>query len=460
MAKKVLTYSIMLLLIILLLSACGDGNQDGDETADADIAEAEAGEKARDQDQEANEETEDQESGDAAGDTAYTNLEEVEPAAITEGEFEAVEFEDNPSPKMYYHSNASNGLLIMENDDRFSFLDYMEGKKVGFSTSIENFESDAEDGDFFHSNAMYTEIWDDKYYFTASIPVGDNQFEREHALLELDLESREIREILPEEGFDALAKKDNILFVGTGERIYAVDLETNEIIWENDTGISSGWYPQFSLTDNNLVFSSWEILEVYSQETGELIYEDTGFFYDVETDGDMFYGLINAADYGDGEVQIVSFHETEGFQEELTESVEVDHVYDEHDVTLDLVNGQLFAKMENGILAYDVATYEHLWTTAYGTMDDREPDDDGIHSYTMHNVYTDDYIYAYTDGLGRSADSKHLFSIIDAATGEVLEHYNLGSNAAAGPFLDEATGKVMMYYSEDQQSTAYMRDVE
>src|SRR5699024_2587130 len=135
------------------------------------------------------------------------------------------------------------------------------------------------------------------------------------ALLELDMESREIREILPEEGFNTIAKNEDTLFVGTDERIYAIDLETNEILWENDDGISSSWFPQFSLTDNNIVFSSWEILEVYSQETGELIYEDEGFFYDVATDGDMFYGLMNVSDYGDGEIQIISFHEEDGRQE-------------------------------------------------------------------------------------------------------------------------------------------------
>ncbi|MCF3943105.1 hypothetical protein [Oceanobacillus alkalisoli] len=112
-------------------------------------------------------------------------------------------------------------------------------------------------------------------------------------------------------------------------------------------------------------------------------------------------------------------------QEELTEIVEIDHVYDEHDVTLDLVNHRLFIKMENGIMAYDATTYELLWTDAYGTIADRETEENN-HTYTMYNVYTDDYIYAYTDGLGSvSTPSKHLFSVIDAATGEVLEHYNL-----------------------------------
>lgn len=129
---------------------------------------------------------------------------------------------------------------------------------------------------------------------------------RKEALLELDTESREIAEIVPnDEGFLTLAKEEDVLFVGTGERIYAVDLESNEI------------------------------LEVYSHETGKLIYDDTGFFYDVETDGDMFYGLMNVAAY-DGKVQLVSFHETDGMQEELTEVVEHNHVYSEYDVTLEM----------------------------------------------------------------------------------------------------------------------------
>uniref|UniRef100_UPI0036D405F1 hypothetical protein n=1 Tax=Flavobacterium myungsuense TaxID=651823 RepID=UPI0036D405F1 len=65
---------------------------------------------------------------------------------------------------------------------------------------------------------------------------------------------------------------------------------------------------------------------MYSQETGELIYEDEGFFYDVATDGDMFYGLMNVSDYGDGEIQIISFQEEDGRQEELTETASIDHV--------------------------------------------------------------------------------------------------------------------------------------
>jgi outer membrane protein assembly factor BamB len=452
MGRKLFTYPILLLSLLLLLSACGGKEQDAsaeDKTGGEETAETGAEEG-----------TENEEADEAGGDATFTALENMEPAAVTEGDFEVVEFETSPSPKNYYHSNADNGLLIMEDNDRFVFLDYLNGEEAPLSTSIENFEEDAADGSFFHSNAMYTEVWDDKYYFTGSIPVGENEYDREYALLELDMETREIREILLEEGFLTLVKDENVLFVGTEERIYAVDLETNEVLWENDGGISSGWYPQFSVTDNSLVFSSWEILEVYSKETGELIYEDTGFFYDVETDGDMFYGLVNAADYGEGEVQIVSFHETDGFQEELTEIVEVDHVYSEDDVTLDLVNGRLFAKMENGILAYDADTYEHLWTAAYGTIEDRDAEG-GNYTYTMYNVYTDDYIYTYTDGLpSPSEDAMHLFSVIDAATGEVLEHYNFGSYAAAGPFLDETNGKIMMYYHDGDQANAYMLEME
>lgn len=441
--------------MILLITACGEEDSETsavDDSAEADSVDVEAVDE---------EQTEDEEASTSTGEAAFIALEEIEAEPITEGDFDVVEFEDSPSPKTYYLSSASNGLLIMEDDNSFSFLDYFEGKKTGFTTSIENFEKDAADGSFYHENAMLNEILDENYYFTGRIPASDSETNRKEALLELDTETREIREIIPDdEGFQALAKRENVLFVGTSERIYAVDLEKNEILWENDEGIASDWYPQLSLTENNLVFSSWEILEVYSQETGELIYEDTGFFYDVETDGDMFYGLVNPADYGEGEIQIVSFHETDGFQEELTDVVEIDHVYSEFDVTLDLVDDRLYAKMENGILAYDANTYDHLWTAAYGTIEDRETED-GMHTYTMHTVYTDDYIYAYTDGLpNTSADAEHLFSVIDPATGEVLEHYHLGSDAAAGPFLDEGEGTVMMYYNEDQQSTAYIRDIE
>lgn len=96
--------------------------------------------------------------------------------------------------------------------------------------------------------------------------------------------------------------------------------------------------------------------------------------------------------------------------------------------------------MENGIIAYDANTYEHLWTAAYGTIEDRETEDE-MHTYTMHNVYTDDSIYAYTDRLpSGSTDAEHLFSVINLETGEVLEHYNLGSDAATGPFFDEGAG--------------------
>ena len=452
MLKKILTYPLMLLFILLLLSACGD-----DDTNAAEESEPDDPDTAEVEEDTGNDESNE---SDTTGDAAFIALEDLEATDIADGDFEMVEIEKGPSPKNYYHSNASNGLLIMEDDNTSLYMDYLKGTRGGLTTSIEALESDAEKGDISHSNSIYTEILDEKYYFISSLPVGDNEFDRENALLELDMESREIREILPEEGFSTIAKNEDTLFVGTSERIYAIDLETNEILWENDTGISSSWYPQFSLTDNNLVFSSWEILEVYSQETGELIYEDEGFFYDVETDGDVFYGLVNASDYGDGEIQIVSFHETDGMQDELTEVVEIDHVYDEHDVTLDLVNGRLFVKMENGIMAYDANTYELLWTDAYGTIADKETEEDN-HTYRMYNVYKDDYIYTYTDGLGSvSTPSKHLFSVIDAATGEVLEHYNLGSDAAAGPFLDEGAGKIMIYYNEDDTSTAYIRDIQ
>ncbi|GGN57040.1 hypothetical protein [Oceanobacillus indicireducens] len=448
---KILTYPLMLLFILLLLSACGD-----DDTNEAEKSEPDDPDTADVEEDTGNDESN---KSVTTGEAAFTALENLEATAITDGDFEAVMIEEGPSPNNYYHSIASNGLLIMEDNDTSLYMDYLEGTWGGLTTSIESLESDAEKGRITHSNNSYTEILDEKYYFISSLPIGDNEFDRENALLELDMESREIREILPEEGFNTIAKNGDTLFVGTDERIYAIDLETNEILWENDDGISSSWFPQFSLTDNNIVFSSWEILEVYSQETGELIYEDEGFFYDVATDGDMFYGLMNVSDYGDGEIQIISFHEEDGRQEELTEAAPIDHVYDENNVTLDLINNRFFVKVENGILAYDASSYDHLWTDAYGTIDDQDTNDD--FSYYMYSAYSDDYIYIYTEALGSaSTDSKNLFSVLDAATGEVLEHYHLGSDAAAGPFLDEATGKVMIYYNEGDTSTAYIRDIQ
>uniref|UniRef100_UPI0036D31A34 hypothetical protein n=1 Tax=Flavobacterium myungsuense TaxID=651823 RepID=UPI0036D31A34 len=44
--------------------------------------------------------------------------------------------------------------------------------------------------------------------------------------------------------------------------------------------------------------------------------------------------------------------------------------------------------------------YDHLWTDGYGTIDDQDTDDD--FSYYMYSAYSDDYIYIYTEALGRA----------------------------------------------------------
>jgi len=255
-----------------------------------------------------------------------------------------------------------------------------------------------------------------------------------------------------------IEKNDGILYLADEDSIYAIDADTKEVVWEVDTVLSSSWYPKLHTTDNSLIFTSLEKIISLSMETGEVLYEEDGYFYGGKGDGETFYALMDdEAMMGDYQLQIVAFDESDGRQEALTEPLEIDMPYDEFNVNLGLAGDQVLIQLENGLVAYNADTFDLVWTVSAGEIADRgETGNDS--RYEVFSVIGEQYIYALTEVSGDEDD--HLFTVIDVSTGEITEHYSLGEGRAAGPYLDGIKENIVVYFYSDEQAWSYTLDAE
>lgn len=113
-----------------------------------------------------------------------------------------------------------------------------------------------------------------------------------------------------------------------------------------------------------------------------------------------------------------------------------------------------YVHVENGVLAYDKDSYKLIWATATGEIEKRDATDDDF-TYDVRAVYGDNNIYTFTEALSNTrGEGENFFSILDARTGEVKEHYSLGNGDAV---------KVFVYYYDtfnDDVGMAYILDAE
>lgn len=448
-------FFLFLLTVLLVLGACSSDDQEaGNEEQGAEVEE----------NNETNEEDSDEkDEEEPASKVSVLPLHQEEAISIEEGNFEVVTFEDAVHPNDYYYFFASNGTLIFENDDRAIFTDYQTGSRVNINPVDEETQNQADEGNL--NTWEYSALYDNTYYFDYFRPTDTVVYDHDDiALYEIDVVTNEMIEIADaEDSVITTTKKDDILYIAEAERIYALDVNSGDTLWETEVGISDMWNPNLYVTDNSLIAMNLEEMTVYSLENGEKLFEETGLYYDLAADGDMFYTLANVSSGVDYELQIISYHETDGKQEELTEPIEIDMPYEDQNITIDRKNNFFYVHVENGVLAYDKDSYKLIWATATGEIEKRDATDDDF-TYDVRAVYGDNNIYTFTEALSNTrGEGENFFSILDATTGEVKEHYSLGNGDAVGPFLDEETGKVFVYYYDtfnDDVGMAYILDAE
>lgn len=419
---------LITLLLVLIISACGDDD------------------KTQSEDDKDGSETGEKEDANDTGDEGNTiSLIDESPTDIDEADFEEVEMKTVTPSRGFYTSGAYDGKLLFADDELASFSDYETGERLELNTSIENMENKADKGAARISNTAPAYLFDDKYYFTRA-SQGEN------SIMEIDLNSEDIKEITESEESSIMAKDDDVLYVGDDDNMYALDLEDDEIVWETDDGMDGEGYIDMHVTDNSLIVEGTNGLEGYSLEDGEKLFSEEGIFYDVATDGDTFYALYDdIEDFSETVFQVIAFDDTDGKQDVLLESPTIEGPYEEDRLTLDLRNGQFYIHFENGMFVYDADSYDLLWTASVGDLEDRDETGDD-NNYDFYAAYGDEEVYAVTEMFDQGARGEFFFSIMDAATGEVKEHYSLGDIDGSGPYLDEKKENIVLHERQIEEN--------
>lgn len=447
MLRKSLFFMITM-LFVLVVSACGDKKEEADAQPEDKDNEARADES------DSSKSDEEEDGGDEGG--SVINLIDEESENIESAGFETVEFDSPHSPKGHYESEASNGVLILSTDDSSSFIDYENGSDVTLNTSNEDMESAAKQGKVSSDDVSENFLFGDTFYFI-------RYSQEDTRIMEVDVNSGDIEEIAETETSSVMDKKDGILYVGTEDTLYAVDVDKKETIWEVDTDIGDFGYPTLHVMDNTVILEGMDGIAGFSREDGEELFAEDGIYYDGVADGSTFYALLDETDdYSETNLKVIAFDE-EGNQKVLIEAPTIDGPYEEYRVTLDMRDGQFYIHFENGMFAYDAKNYELLWTTAAGNIEDRDDTEDDF-NYEFFSAYGDDRIYTLTEKYSAVEEGDNFFSIMDAETGDVKAHYSLGgeTETVLGPYVDEEKGKafVYLYNHEKDKGKVYILPME
>lgn len=384
----------------------------------------------------------------------HTDLLSLDPSSIDESLFNIVDFEDKPSPLHYYTSFAYNGAFILADDDINVFYDYQSGSKFNLSSDVEWLKSRAENDsviDVFSNGLSY--LFEPYYYINLAYKGG------KEAIVQVDLTSGNVEHITDVDGPSTLAKKDDTLYITNNNKLFAIDVNSKEIIWEIEDELAQLFgYAELHATENALIYESDYGLIAFSREDGTKLFEEDGVYRDIAIDGNTFYALLDEGDgFSEAFYKIVEFDDLEGKKDTLIETPQVQGPYNVHDINLELLNDIFYIKFESGVLAYDKASQEQLWALSVGDIQDSsETGDDNDYWFSL--AYADDKIYTLTEKSNVARETDNFLTIIDATTGEMLGHYSFGSGGALGPFVDKASGNVFVYMNhfEKEEAKAYI----
>ena len=78
-----------------------------------------------------------------------------------------VDFEEALAPNNYYYSFASNGALVLGNEDHSLFFDYQTGEELGLETDVEWLKSRAESSIIDSDSGTWPFLFDHYYYLQA-----------------------------------------------------------------------------------------------------------------------------------------------------------------------------------------------------------------------------------------------------------------------------------------------------
>lgn len=443
-------YMIFVLILIVILSACSDDSSKDTttETKDNNVEKEKEESKEASSEEESDDNDKEKESESQA--FSHINLLNEEPISVDSANVDVVDIGKGPKPTDYNYFAASHGIFILESNDRNRLMDYETGEGIELISDLDSHLVDKS----VISSDMHSEsfLFEDKYYVTLRDTDGD------YPLTEVDLMTGEVEKLININPGSQMTKKDDILYVMEGDNLFAVDFDTEDKLWE--VAVDDDLYGSMYATDNAILLASPYGLAAFSIEDGDILYEEDEYYYDIKVDGNTFYALIDDLSTTDKILRIVEFDDLEGKREELIEAPAIDYPYEEYRITIELINDIFYIYFESGIFAFDANNYEHLWTVSVGdNVEDRRDTDDDF-NYDFYAAFGKEHIYTVTEKFSSTKEGDNFVSIIDAKTGDVLEHYSIGDGRVAGPFADQEKEQVFVYihdfYGDDAEARVYL----